>query len=240
MRNPSPLRGIFLANEVSAPFDPLEGSAWSEASMVAGFARSPANSDLLDYAARKSAARPLRVLDVGCGAGRNAATLASAGHRVTGTDLSWPMLEAAKRRGGGTLTVMCAPMHALPVRDGAFDLIVAHGIWNLARSSREFRAAVAEAARVAAPGAALFVFTFSRHTLADEAEPVDGEVFVFSQFSGSPQIFLTADQLCSELAAVGFVPDPDLPLRELNVPPPGALRGNAPVILQAGFIFEGP
>ena len=131
-------------------------------------------------------------------------------------------------------------MHALPGRTGAFDLIVAHGIWNLAQSGVEFRAAVAEAARAAAPGAALFVFTFSRHTLTDAATPLHGETFVFSQFSGLPQIFLTADELRSELAAVGFEPDPDLPLRELNVPPPGALRGNAPVIFQAGFIFERP
>ena len=216
--------------------------------MVAGFARSPANSDLLAYAGRKAAARrPVRVLDIGCGAGRNAVPLARAGHLVVGTDLSWPMLESAVQRRQTALSVTCAPMHQLPVRDRSFDLIVAHGIWNLARSSNEFRAAVCEAARVAAPGAALFVFTFSRTTIAEEARPVGREPFVFTQFSGSPQIFLTADQLRSELAAVGFVPDPDLPLRELNVPPPDALRGpstslragRSPVIFQAGFLFEG-
>ena len=215
--------------------------------MVAGFAQSPANSDLMAYAERKAAfGRPLRVLDIGCGAGRNAVPLARAGHLVVGTDLSWRMLETAQQRHQIALSVMCAPMHQLPVRDRSFDLIVAHGIWNLARSSSEFRAAVGEAARVAAPGASLFVFTFSRTTIADDAQPVGREPFVFTQFSGSPQIFVTADQLRSELAAVGFVPDPDLPLRELNVPPPGALRpstslraSGSPVIFQAGFSFEG-
>ena len=44
-------------------------------------------------------------------------------------------------------------MDAIPARDRAFELIVAHGIWNLARSSAEFRRAVAEAARVAVAGA---------------------------------------------------------------------------------------
>jgi ubiquinone/menaquinone biosynthesis C-methylase UbiE len=161
------------------------------------------------------------------------------------SDLSWPMLEAAHRRAEAAVDLVCAPMNALPVRDRAFDLIVAHGIWNLAPSSPIFRAAVGEAARVAAPGAALFVFTFSRRTLPDEALPVEGETFVFSQFSGAPQVFLTAEQLHAELAAAGFRSDPDLPLRELNVPPPGALRGpstalRTPVIFQAGFIFERP
>ena len=78
-----------------------------------------------------------------------------------------------------------------------------------------------------------------------EAPPVEGETFVFSQFSGTPQVFLTAEQLRAELAAAGFQTDPDLPLRELNVPPPGTLRSlstplRTPVIFQAGFIFERP
>ncbi len=58
-----------------------------------------------------------------------------------------------------------APMEHLPVPDRAFDLVVAHGIWNLARSGPQFRLAVAEAARAARPGAGLFVFTFSRNAL---------------------------------------------------------------------------
>jgi SAM-dependent methyltransferase len=130
-----------------------------------------------------------RALDIGCGAARNAVPLARLGWRVVGTDLSWPMVTAAQRRAvddvpNHRLDVVQAPMTALPVQSGAFDLIVAHGIWNLARSAAEFRSGVAEAARAAAPGALLFVFTFSRNTLPPEAEPVAGESFVFTQFSG--------------------------------------------------------
>jgi SAM-dependent methyltransferase len=40
----------------------------------------------------------LRVLDLGCGAARNAAPMAALGCTVIGTDLAWPMLEAARRR----------------------------------------------------------------------------------------------------------------------------------------------
>jgi hypothetical protein len=54
-------------------------------------------------------------------------------------------------------------MAPLPVPDASADFVVAHGIWNRARSSAEFRQAVADAGRAARPGAALFVFTFSRH-----------------------------------------------------------------------------
>ena len=95
--------------------------------------------------------------------------------------------------------------------------------------------AVREAARVAAPGALLFVFTFSRHTLAPDAVPVPGESFVFTQFSGEPQCFLTGADLLSELGAAGFVPDPAVPLVEHNRPKPGSLSGGAPVIYEGGF-----
>ena len=49
------------------------------------------------------------------------------------------------------------------------------------------------------PGGGLFVFTFSRHTLPPDTQPVPGESFVFTQFSGAPQCFLTEPQLLTEL-----------------------------------------
>ena len=210
--------------------------------MVAGFSTSPPNQTLLAYAERKRVGgSALRLLDVGCGAGRNAVPLARAGFTVIGTDLSWPMLSAAASRdASGRLRVILAPMDALPVRDHCMDLVVAHGIWNLARSGIELRRAIAEAARIAASGAALFVFTFSRHTLPIDAVPVAGESFVFTQFSGSPQVFLSETELHDELQRAGFDRDPDLPLREHNLPAHGQPRlGGAPVIYEAGFRFRG-
>ena len=185
-----------------------------------------------------------RLLDIGCGAGRNAVPLAREGWQVIGTDLSLPMLIAATARVADErltprVRVLLAPMDQLPFRAASFDFIIAHGIWNLAQSGREFRRAVREAARVARPGAALFLFTFSRSTLDESAEPLGDESFVFTQFSGQPQCFLTAPQVVSELGGAGFEVDPSLPLHELNQRRKGSLpTGNAPVIWQGLFRFE--
>ncbi len=196
-------------------------------------------------AAELSRPRAADLLDVGCGAARNASPLAAMGWRVLGLDLSWPMVQAARDRARAEkveerVRLALAPMDALPVRDRCMDLVVAHGIWNLASSGAQFRTAVREAARVCRPGAALFVFTFSRNTFGPEVEPVAGESFVFTEFSGRPQCFLTAGQLIGEFAAAGFVPDPTVPLTEYNLPARGTLRtGGPPVIYEAAFRWTG-
>ena len=171
-----------------------EESPWTDPAMVAGFAQSGPNDRLMRLAAAELRRRPMQrpVLDLGCGAGRNAVPLAALGWRVLGIDSSAPMLDAARARSaeappGSSPWLIRAAMDRIPAGKRAFDLVVAHGIWNLARNGSEMRRAIAEAARVAAPGAALFVFTFSRTTLPADAQPVPGEHFVFTQFSGQPQ-----------------------------------------------------
>ena len=217
-------------------------SPWSRPETVAGFAASPPNEQLMRVAAGEfSRASQSCAVDIGCGAARNAVPLAEAGWTVCGVDDSMPMLTAAagRAREAGVAArchLALAPMDHLPFRDRSADLVVAHGIWNLARSAAEFRRAVREAARVAKPGATLFVFTFSRNTLAPDVVPVAGEPFVFTEFSGQPQCFLTGSQLVSELGESGFAPDPGVPLRELNRRPPGAVRmGGPPVIYEGTF-----
>ena len=206
-----------------------------------GFATAAPNGVLLEYARAELARCPgLRVLDLGCGAARNAGPLAAAGARVVGLDLARPMLEAARRRIVGEdldarVALLVASMGPLPLRDASVDLVVAHGIWNLARSGAEFRQALGEGARVARPGAGLFVFTFSRATLPDDAQPVPGETFVFTQFSGEPQCFLTEGELLRELSVAGFERDPPGPLTEYNRPAPGRRLSGGPVIYEGTF-----
>jgi SAM-dependent methyltransferase len=215
---------------------------WNAPETVTGFAQSRPNPSLMRFAQSewRRAGRAWG-LDLGCGAGRNAIPLARLGWTVFGVDLSWPMLCAAAQRVreepiSGRLHLAHAAMDRLPVRDRCVDLVIAHGIWNLARSAAEFRRAVGEAARVARPRAGLFVFTFSRNTLAPRAEPVSGEPFVFTQFSGQPQCFLTEQQLVQELDVAGFAPEPGVPLRELNRPQLGTLHtGTVPVIYEGIF-----
>ena len=87
----------------------------------------------------------------------------------------------------------------------------------------------------------LFVFTFSRSTLPDADRPLPGESYVYTRFSGGPQIFLTVEELVEEL---GELPasrrTPSTPLVEHNRRPKGAVYvGGSPVFLEGTFTRSG-
>ncbi|MDQ6898413.1 MAG: class I SAM-dependent methyltransferase [Candidatus Dormibacteraeota bacterium] len=94
-----------------------------------------------------------RTLDLGCGEGRLSRDLAARGHRVVSVDAS-PTLAKAAAAAAPDIPVLVADAVALPLAAGSFDLVVAymslHDMDGMAT-------AVAEAARVMAPGGALCI-----------------------------------------------------------------------------------
>jgi len=230
-------QAFFLRDPEGNRIELWSDSPWNSPEMVARFSTSPPKAVLMQFvASQPERVAGHRLLDIGCGAGCNAVPLARLGWDVLGLDLSERMLMAADRRAheeGLTdrLHIQRAPMDHLPVADNSFDFIVAHGIWNLACSCHEFRAAVREAARAARSGAPLFVFTFSRSTFPPDTEPVEGEAFVFTQFSGRPQCFLTQAQLIEELHDAGFDREPETSITEYPQP----ATGKRPAIFEGIF-----
>lgn len=228
-------------------------SVWDSPNIVSNFTRKKPSTTLLGYVREFSAGRRLRVLDIGCGAGRHLRPLLEAGHDCRGTDTSEKMLEAAARLLSDVTPdtadiLVRAPMHELPFDDRSFDLIVSHGVWNLARTEQELRLAIREASRVADSGAALYLTTFSRNTLPPTAEPVPGSTYIFTDFNDEPQCFLTRDQLQSELEAVSFRSDSEHQIRELNRPAYwesstqtglSIVHGKRPVLFEGAWIRTG-
>lgn len=113
-------------------------------------------------AVRLLAPRPgWRVLDLATGTGDFAfETALRVPARVTGVDLSVPMLRVGlRKRGGRAVVLLCGDAEALPFRDGTFDgLTIGFGIRNVAGLGAGLR----EMCRVLKPGGRTAVLEFSR------------------------------------------------------------------------------
>jgi SAM-dependent methyltransferase len=156
---------------------------------------------------------PGTALDLGCGDGRNAAWLASAGWRVTGVDFSAVGLERAAAHAedrGLTVSWLQADLLAWVPPAGAFDLVVLMFI-HLPAAERE--RVYATAAAAVAPGGTLVVVGHDRTNLEDGiGGPQD------------PEVLFTASEIAAGLPA-GF----DV-VRQATVRRAGAGTGNrAPI-----------
>lgn len=109
--------------------------------------------------AELAAARPgMRALDLACGTGDIAFTLATRGADVVGLDITHRMLQLARSKGGAAQFVT-GDMLALPFGDEAFDLLTTgYGLRNVPDIPR----AIAEMQRVLKPGGILVSLDFNR------------------------------------------------------------------------------
>lgn len=111
--------------------------------------------DLADLAALAAGRRFERALDLGCGGGHCAMTLAPSVGTVIAYDLSEEMLaavrHAAAARGIANLSTRQGVVERLPFETGAFDLVVSR---YSAHHWTDWEAGLAEARRVLRPGGA--------------------------------------------------------------------------------------
>jgi SAM-dependent methyltransferase len=115
-------------------------------------------------------ARPLRVLDLGCGSGGSTRVLAfycPAGSRITGYELAAPLVEIARRRAyadrsgrPADVTFCCQgvtePLRqpdGTPVADGSVDVVNASGVVGHHLDAVTFRPLIGELKRVLRPAA---------------------------------------------------------------------------------------
>ena len=138
--------------------------------------------------------QPARVLDLGCGAGRDMAWMESQGIPVVGADLSAGMLAHARQATRGPLVQ--ADMLALPFSRGEFS-----GVWCMASllhlPRAEAPSALAEIKRVLSPGGAL----------ALGLHEGEGEIWEVNPYHGTAERFFSryqSDEVEEMLKSAGF------------------------------------
>jgi 2-polyprenyl-3-methyl-5-hydroxy-6-metoxy-1,4-benzoquinol methylase len=101
----------------------------------------------------------LDVLDVGCGAGTQTMIWASRGHRVTGIDISEPLVELARQRASEvelSVTFQVGSAARLPLPDGSQDVVL---VSELLEHLPAWQPCIDEAIRVLKPIGTFYVST---------------------------------------------------------------------------------
>lgn len=143
----------------------------------------------------------LRALDVGAGTGALARAFVELGADATALDPSAAMLAQARRL-EPRLACAVGRAEALPVRDGAFDLVAAATCWHWFRRD----AAAREARRALKPGGRLLIAHLDFHRIPDGAVALTFEAI--RQFEAGPppahQPTFRYPEWLDDLSAAGF------------------------------------
>ena len=148
----------------------------------------------------RDAARPLQVLDAGCGEGAAALRLAAEGERVVALDRTprsgW-RLPPSPAAGAARPLFCAADIRHIPLRDGWADVVLCQCVASLLPRPESF---LTEAVRVLRPGG---VLGFSDLVRRDEAEsrPADRDTASIAPGSGRPSADTSVVSLSGGCAA---------------------------------------
>ncbi len=117
---------------------------------------------LFDQILRGNISRGMRVVDAGCGDGRNIQYLLREGYEVLGVDVSAEAVAAVRKLaselapGLPAENFQVAGVEAMPFADEFADLVVCHSVLHFARDEAQLEAMVLGLWRVLGPGGMLF------------------------------------------------------------------------------------
>jgi tellurite methyltransferase len=133
---------------------------------------------LFDQLLRGRIGEEMRVLDAGCGGGRNLVFMLRAGMDVHGIDESPDAIAAVRRQAAalapqlpaGRFTVQ--PVDAMSFASGSMDVVVSSAVLHFARDEAHFTGMVSEMWRVLAPGGLLFCRLASSIGIESQVKPL--------------------------------------------------------------------
>ena len=137
---------------------------------------------LFDQLQRGRIAPGMRIIDAGCGGGRNLVYLLRRGFDVAGCDRDHNSVEAvralasrlAPQLPGGNFRV--EPIEAMSFPDACADVVLASAVLHFAHDDEHFGAMVTQLWRVLKPGGLLFARLASSIGLEDRVRPIRGRV----------------------------------------------------------------
>ena len=122
----------------------------------------------------------MRVLDAGCGGGRNLVYLLRQGYEVFAADADSAAVDHVRRMASSLAPALpgsnfvVSPVEHMPFDDGCADVVLSSAVLHFARDDRQFEAMIAEMWRVLKPGGMLWSRLASTIGLADRIRSLNG------------------------------------------------------------------
>ena len=137
---------------------------------------------VFDQILRGNIARGMRVLDAGCGYGRNLVYLMREGCEVFAVDMDAAAVDHVRQLSASLTTGLpaenfqVAPIEGMPYPDSFADVVICSSVLHFARDHQHFQSMLAELWRVLKPGGMLFCRLGSR--IGMDFEPAGGNRFI--------------------------------------------------------------
>jgi SAM-dependent methyltransferase len=156
---------------------------------------------LFDQILRGNIVAGMRVLDAGCGYGRNLVYLLREGCEVFALDLDAEAIEHVRQLSASLGAALPAEnfqvgsIEQMPFADGSMDVVICSAVLHFARDEEQFRSMLAELWRVLKPGGMLFCRLGSR--IGMDFERLQNNVFLLPDGS---KWYLVDEEMLEELA----------------------------------------
>jgi tellurite methyltransferase len=136
-----------------------------------------------------------KILDAGCGGGRNLHWFATNSMDITAVDTNRECIDALKIIYSylSPTQFLTAPVEKMPFAGNYFDHIISSAVLHFATTTQHFMAMMAEMIRVLKPGGSLFIRMAADMGIEDKILPVDEGVY--SLPDGTERFLLTRQLL---------------------------------------------
>jgi SAM-dependent methyltransferase len=139
---------------------------------------------LLDQLLRGRLLPSMRILDAGCGSGRNLVYLLSAGYEVFAVDADPEAIAAVRRMAAALAPQLPAtnlreePVHRMSFPNAFVDVVISSAVLHFASDDRAFEGMMREMWRVLRPGGLFFARLASDIGMASRMQPIAGRRFL--------------------------------------------------------------
>ena len=151
---------------------------------------------LFDQLLRGRIAPGMRILDAGCGFGRNLVYLLREGYEVYGVDSNSEAVEAVRRLAAPATNFRVEAIEAMSFPDAFADVVLSSAVLHFARDDDQFHAMLRGTWRVLKPRGLLFCRLASSIGIENQVERISGRRFLLPDGS---ERYLVDEQLLLRL-----------------------------------------